>query len=180
MNGERVSETVIGEPLTAMTVGNSATAHTWVRAPEDDAIPNARRSIACEVSPEGELVLRPMDALGAYFLDNFWRGEIRGTWVGRPMSANDSAAASRDVDAPQKGLREIRLKVTHGSVLSRGGNPLYTGVHVHPDDYAEARAFVDALRDKRARASRKAHPRKNRATPPKANTKRKRKAGRQS
>lgn len=129
-----------------MGTANSSSATVFnMKVGSAPPIPNARESIACEVTPEGGLRLIPLDALGAYFLHHFGHGEVRATWTLQPWSTN-SIPPAVDRNAPQKDLQYLTLRCERPAVLSSGGDPHHTGVALSADEQKACRALVERMR----------------------------------
>lgn len=121
-------------------MSNCSTTTYWYPQDGTDGIAPARHGIAVEVTAKGDLVLRPTDALGAYFLEHFAHGDLHPTW----------SYGSQHVERghPQSGLLSVALRSTKRPLLSSGGDPFYTGVSLSKDEQEACRALVDEMRAK--------------------------------
>lgn len=114
---------------------------SWSLGPPE--IPPATAGIAVAVNAKGNLVLRPTDALGAYFLNHFAHGDLRARWV-HTMRADSNERPSGD--CPQETLKHIEISATHRPLLSKGGDPFYTGLGLDDAEQQACRDLVDKMR----------------------------------
>ena len=103
--------------------------------------PNARSSISCEVTAKGTLVLKPLDALGAYFLQHFAHGNLHPSWL--------YTGAKQDRNAPQETLISVELSSRTPPLISSGGDPFFCGMTVSPSEQEACRELVDKMREKK-------------------------------
>lgn len=121
-------------------------------------------SIRCEVLEDGSLALIPLDALGAYYLMQFGHGSLKPSWES-VMLGDDDVPWTEDRFSVERGRRElvrVVVRTKANPMLTKSGDPFYTGMGLSDAEQQACRALVDRMRGAARKPAKRARAKKSR------------------